>query len=576
MDARTLATAALAPRKTKSVMRAAPRPNTCVYLGEQLNKGCGAMVFACTKHNCKTTRHTKCSTAERHCATCPDFQTNLNILTLGNMLERQMHPNELLLIESKRTEFPHYSAAGGDGVVYVGGGKYWPMITAGIRMLRASSSALPVEVWYRGGEETVYPSDVEGLNVRLVDSNAVASLRGVPLIPAGRDGGWANKLFALYHTEFSRVLFLDADAYLVRDPSPLFALLDTGAPFQYWRDLPSQTNAVKWKRVYPEGERANIPPVQGGQLLIDRTRAARLIHTARHMCDNAAHFFKHMYGDQDTWRVALALGCSTFNLIGQAHWREGVAFYCGLEGDSAPYIIHRCQGKLFAPQDIPAGKVKYTNPQYAIPREAELFGYFAEVVNKRPLPDTDIFNVIYSRQLWGKGSGAGSSAKEARPVVEFVNSLIGSNRYEKLIDAGCGDGFVGTLYAAQQYVGYDVSTDAIARCRKKYPGKTYVHLDIMAESAILECGDILVCKDVLHHQPNARVSAFVRRLIESKRHKCLVFVYDSRAAIDGADCHAGGYRALSATGSVLGAFGFDTVRQVLHKEIAVKFLDGGT
>lgn len=568
MTTHEIARVALAQRKGTPVMRA-PLPmaqSECPLLGERVNKGCGSILHKCNLHperNETTTRHTKCATATRHCPTCKDRPT-VNAQTLDEPAR--------LLIESKRADFPHYSAARGDGVVYVGGGKYWPMIVAGIRMLRASGSTLPVEVWYRGGEETVYPSDVEGLNVVLCDSHAVADTLHVPRVPTGRDGGWSNKLFALYHTEFARVLFLDADAYCVENPAPLFAVLDNGAPpFAYWRDLMNQNNSVKWKNVYPPGDKTFVPPVQGGQLLIDRTRAASLISLAKYMCDNAGYYFKHMYGDQDTWRVALALGASNYKVIDHAHWRHGIAFFCGLNPrDTA--IVHRCQGKLFAPQDIPAGKVKYTNPQYAVPREAELFRYFAEVVNKRPLPDTDIFNVVYARQLWGKGSGAGSQLREARPVVDVVNALIRSKGYTSLVDAGCGDGSVGAMYEARQYHGYDVSTDIIAQCRKKFPAKTYSVLDIGTEYAKLDSADILICKDVLHHQPNAWVTKFVGGLIGSKKYRALVFVFDCAQVSPDVDCHTGGYRALAPDMPPLSAFAWDSVTRVLHKAIAVKFL----
>lgn len=538
----------------------------CPLLGERVNKGCGSILHRCNlypERNETTTRHTKCATATRHCPTCTE-RPPVDTQTLDEPAR--------LLIESKRAEFPGYSASRGDGVVYVGGGKYWPMIVAGIRMLRASGSMLPVEVWYRGGEETVYPSDVEGLNVVLCDSHAVADSLGIPRVPTGRDGGWSNKLFALYHTEFSRVLFLDADAYVIADPAPLFAVLDNDAPpFAYWRDLMCQNNSIKWKNVYPPGDKTFVPPVQGGQLLIDRTRAAPLISLAKYMCDNAHYYFKHMYGDQDTWRVALALGASSYTVIDHAHWRHGIAFFCGLNPRDT-VIVHRCQGKLFAPQDIPAGKVKYTNPQYAIPREAELFRYFSEVVNARPLPDTDIFNVIYARQLWGKGSGAGSQLRESRPVVDVVNTLIRSKGYTSLVDAGCGDGFVGAMYEAREYRGYDVSPDIVEACRKKFPAKTYSVLDIGTEYAKLDSADILICKDVLHHQPNAWVTKFVGGLIGSKKYRALVFVFDCAQVAPDADCHTGGYRALAPNMPPLSVFQWDQVTRVLHKAIAVKFL----
>jgi hypothetical protein len=123
-----------------------------------------------------------------------------------------------------------YGTGKGDGIIYVGGGKYWPGIVAGIRLLRTElKCTLPVEVWYRGDCEEVNPADVYAFpNVTFHDVDELGRQNGDNRVPTGKvaSGGWEAKLYAIYHTSLDRVLFLDADAYCVNNPVPLFQLLD--------------------------------------------------------------------------------------------------------------------------------------------------------------------------------------------------------------------------------------------------------------------------------------------------------------------------------------------------------------
>lgn len=257
------------------------------------------------------------------------------------------------------------------GIVYVGGGKYWPGIVVGVKLLRELGCTLPVEVWHRACEP-VHAPDVYGLNVHLVDADHVASDFGDQRITYGNEytGGWEAKLYALTHTGFEQVLFLDADAYCVADPGPLFDLLSPAEPFVFWQDMPRCETSVDWKVVWPDGP-AGVPPVQGGQLLLDRRYAAKLLDVAHWMCQHSDFYFCWMYGDQDAWRVALASGhCGGYRNLGPADW-EQPAFVCRHAG--TPYVVHRCQGKLF-PEPAPV-----PNPE--LPREARVFELFRSLAS---------------------------------------------------------------------------------------------------------------------------------------------------------------------------------------------------
>ncbi|KAG6961801.1 hypothetical protein JG688_00008907 [Phytophthora aleatoria] len=134
---------------------------------------------------------------------------------------------------------------------------------------------------------------------------------------------FATKVFAIYHSAFSRVLFLDSDNVLVRDPSFLFEMqefVDTGAVF--WPDFwhPQHTSfylgedSLLWGLL-------DMPFVvmfeqESGQLLIDRRRHAAALELLRFFTFHRPNPFvqlKLVWGDKDLFRLAwLKLGAPFF------------------------------------------------------------------------------------------------------------------------------------------------------------------------------------------------------------------------------------------------------------------------
>lgn len=482
---------------------------------------------------------------------------------------------------------PDYqSGNGGSGILTVGGGKYWPGIVVMVKLLRELGCNVPVEIWYRGECETIYPEDFydgtiqqyAGIdciysakyNVRMIDIDQRSTKFDDSRIKRGdvAKGGWEAKLYAIYHTALTHVLYLDADAYCVSDPSPLFDLVkDKG--FVYWQDLPNQQRSVKWDNVFPDGP-ANVMQVQGGQLLVNRETAWRLIHLCHYMCQHSDYYFRYMYGDQDTWRVGLAVlskhDATVYLNIGKAEWR-GVAFVCAHAG--VDYIIHRCQGKLYAVTDIPHGKQRYTNPQNYLPQEGKVFAILAETLNSRQIDASTVFSSIYDKKLWGGGSGSGSSIKEVTPFLNWINKFISDRYCTSLVDVGCGDAVVGSAIKVDQYIGLDCCPKVIRNNTNRYKNKKFFPLDIYAERGIISVCDILLIKDVFHHWPNEWVMNWLESLTQSNLHRFIICCQDEQGAIHGADCHVGGYRPINLGDAPFDKFGFKKVFTYLHKAVYV-------
>lgn len=68
----------------------------------------------------------------------------------------------------------------------------------------------------------------------------------------------------------------------------------------------------------------------------------------------------------------------------------------------------------------------------------------------------------------GGNSGAGSYRKFAIFKAEVFNEFIERNGITSVIEHGCGDGNQLGLLKIQNYIGLEVSEEAVRRCRKLY------------------------------------------------------------------------------------------------------------
>ena len=453
-------------------------------------------------------------------------------------------------------------AAVGDGLVYVGGGPYWPGIVVGIRMLRSSGSKLPVQIWHRGVAEPVNEKQLEGLGpVEIIDMEAHGKRTGARILR-----GWEAKLYALAHCGFRRVLFLDADAYVVDNPAPLFEELEK-APFVFWSDMPHNYTTLKFEQVWPEGDNG-VPAVQGGQLIIDRARAWKLILLAHWCCQHSDFYFSHMFGDQDTWRLVLAAlkGEVGSLCLGAAPWSY-TAFVCPAP-DGRRMIVHRCQGKLFRIWDIPGGGNTYNSPQYGLPKEEEVFFHLSEVLHQEERSAEETFSEIYRKKLWGIGSGNGSQPAEAAPFVNLINFLIRWKGIKSVVDLGCGDGNVGRSIEVESYAGVDCCSSLLSADSESY-SRVYFHLDLIQDKDSLPNGELAILKDVLHHWPTQKIADWLEWAERCGKWRYLILVYDRAQVSPEADCHLGGYRALNHKMWPLNCFQLTPVTEYLHKEITL-------
>lgn len=232
----------------------------------------------------------------------------------------------MLTIENAATEaarfietIPPYPAdrfSGRGIVICAGGPRYLTCAWVAIKALRHVGCELPVEVWYLGDDEgdPDWISLVEPLGVTCIDALKVAKRH-----PHPRLGGWESKAYAILHSRFNEVLLLDADNLPTIDPTYLFdneQYLATGAIF--WPDSPFMSaDNLAWRAfdVPYRHERE----VESGQLVIDKERCWRAINLADWYNQHSDFFYKYVYGDKDTFRLAWHRTGTPFVISPYAH-----------------------------------------------------------------------------------------------------------------------------------------------------------------------------------------------------------------------------------------------------------------
>lgn len=185
---------------------------------------------------------------------------------------------------------------------------------ATIRMLRdVLGCQLPIEIWFSPDEMRKTPKALTTLQT-LVKNDTAGELTFREIKTNGKPIRFEAKIYAIYHSAFAQVLFLDADNVPVRDPGFLFEtpeFVETGAVFwpDYWHPKNTMFYITSESLVW---ELLDVPFVdmfeqESGQLLIDRRRHAAPLQLVFFYAFYHPNYFKLQrlaWGDKDLFRFA--------------------------------------------------------------------------------------------------------------------------------------------------------------------------------------------------------------------------------------------------------------------------------
>jgi SAM-dependent methyltransferase len=127
------------------------------------------------------------------------------------------------------------------------------------------------------------------------------------------------------------------------------------------------------------------------------------------------------------------------------------------------------------------------------------------------------------RYRLGGHSGAGSYGRLARFKADFLNRFVKDHDIASVIEFGSGDGAQLVLAEYRNYLGVDVSEEAVARCRSLYdarPGFRFIHLSEVEGAK----ADLALSLDVIYHLVEDQVYVdYMQRLFDAALRYVIIY-----------------------------------------------------
>jgi hypothetical protein len=339
------------------------------------------------------------------------------------------------------------------------------------------------------------------------------------------DGRYCNKLAQLgnlHDFDFTHVVLLDTDMIAVDDLRPYLtddALtakivdlprppMDVLAEIGRLAGLQALSQPVPADAVQAQTYAANC---NGGFYGIPKALARRVDEQWRRwalwLLENMEPLTRGGNGHQNhVDQVALWLAILADGIPFRAA-PSNVNYYVHFDG-AHQYFDHRFGIALLHYHDVSLGVLGKLEPPARLDALARAAVAKANEQIGRGFENTTFWNFRYAR-FPERGSGLGSREQN---LLYKRNLLVqnGIEEYSNVLDVGCGDLQILKELTIRDYLGIDVSHEALQKARRERPDWTFVHADD-AQVRDLEPRDLALCFEVLIHQPN---EADYRNLID--------------------------------------------------------------
>ena len=277
--------------------------------------------------------------------------------------------HRLLFARAACRDAPYPDHFAGRGIVMAAGGPlYFSCAFISASVLRAVGCELPIEFWHLG------PGEMTDAMRAMVEPLGVVCRDARTILPQPRIlKGWELKPFAILHSRFEQVLFMDADNIAATDPSYLFddpQLASHGAIF--WPDLPPTVSPTTWIPALA-WDVAGIfwrdgPAFESGQLLINKRACWQELNLTMHLNEHSDFWYRYIYGDKDTFKLAWHKLNRPYAMpTVEAGWAWPAILQHDLQGRLV--FTHACQGK----RQLIAGESLTALPQRDVAVEAAHF-----------------------------------------------------------------------------------------------------------------------------------------------------------------------------------------------------------
>ena len=335
------------------------------------------------------------------------------------------------------------------------------------------------------------------------------------------------------HREYDQIVFMDCDtAWVGTEPLPLglpvsACIVDSGNPPEsVVRDifLASGLGMPDWWKVsFPKGPDRRLTDVNncnGGLYIIAREFLREFAPCWRKWafwCLDNIHLFKSSFKHADQVSFALAMRELQSKVCHLSPaWNYPTHVSPSALPDIAPQIIHY-HHKMTSHMKLQTVGIPAVDSAI-------------EALNKRisAFISGNLVNAIF----WDfrycvdpeLGSGRGSRGVHLDPKRELLAETLRAFQNRRVIDVGCGDLEVTRHLSLTDYLGLDVSIAALRIAQDKRPDWTFQA--IQPDDPIPE-GDVVLCLDVLIHQPDERQYLnLIGKLAAAARRRLIVTGYE--------------------------------------------------
>ena len=140
------------------------------------------------------------------------------------------------------------------------------------------------------------------------------------------------------------------------------------------------------------------------------------------------------------------------------------------------------------------------------------------------------FTNIYNKNIWGNGSGKGSTPEYNKKYMEFLENFIRERDIKTIWDLGCGDWQFSQFidWNGAKYTGVDCVKSVVEENNNIYASEKenleFIHMDISNSAHLIKKGrDLIILKDILQHWDNENIVKFMDLLVK-QGHKYIILV----------------------------------------------------
>lgn len=252
--------------------------------------------------------------------------------------------------------FPEDRFAGRGIVICAGGQRYFTCAWVLISILRrVHQTKLPIQLWYLGRKEMSEAMQLllEEEGVEVVNAETVLHRH-----PATIAGPWPLKPYAIAHSRFREVIFIDADAIPLTDPAAIFDFdLYRESGLLFWPDV---IDLREGNPIWPNLglEPRNCIGFDSSVIAVDKARGWDVLDIAILLNEHWRESYKYLHGDKDTFLLAAILTGSRHATIEHRPFMvDGDLVQRDPNGDALVHHKNTSKWKLFGenrPPVVPA------------------------------------------------------------------------------------------------------------------------------------------------------------------------------------------------------------------------------